>query len=260
MSSKEKVKAHDVDNDNSKKQKKKKKSKRGLWLVLLLGFLDLGALGCLGLAYGPFHGFRDFLITTAMSTMEHKYLARMIYNEPTISKVLRENTIVEIDEATDTDAIVIGSYETQNYESKYEEQILKKDEGNDVYKIFSFKENKNTYYITVVYDPSRIKLALAKNFGRQGDTIKTIVKNNNALVGINASGFEDPKAHGDGSRATGIVIHNGKVVWRGIGNGWGKGFIGFNKEHKLVLTKTSADQAIKNGIVDAVQFGPFLIV
>ncbi len=239
---------------------KKKKGHGQLWLMIILGILDLGAVGCLVLAYGPNEEFKDFLVTTAMSTMEHKYLARMIYDEDTIDKVLRENTIVEIDEETNTDAIQIGSYETKNYESEYEKQILEKDEGNDVYKIFSFKENKNTYYITVVYDPSRISLGLSSKLGKKGETVKTIVKKNNALVGINASGFEDPKAHGDGSRATGIVIKNGKVVWRGIKNGWGGGFIGFNKEHKLVLTKTTADKAIKTGIVDAVQFGPFLIV
>ena len=243
-----------------KPKKKMSKAKKVLWLMIILGILDVGAIGCLVLAYGPNEDFKEFLITTAMSTMHHKYLARMIYDEETINQVLRENTIVEIDEETNTDAIQIGSYETKNYESEYERQILEKDEGNDVYKIFSFKENKNTYYITVVYDPSRISLALSSKFGRKGETIKTIVSKNKALVGINASGFEDPKAHGDGSRATGIVIHNGKVVWRGIGHSWGKGFVGFNKEHKLILTKTTADKAIKSGIVDAVQFGPFLIV
>ncbi len=246
-----------------KKQKKntvKKKNRLQAFFITILAILDLGAVGCLVLAYGPNPAFKEFLITTAMSTMSHKYLARTIYNEATIKQVLNENTVVEINEATNLDAIEIGSYETKNYESEYERQILEKDEGNDVYKIFSFKEGKKTYYITVVYDPSRIDLALIPKLGRKGQTVKTLAKNNNALLAVNAGGFEDPKGHGDGSRPTGVVISNGKVVWRGIKNGWGGGLVGFNKDHKLVLTKQKPEAAIKDGLVDAVQFGPFLIV
>lgn len=243
-----------------KKSKKKQKKKCCNYLIIGLCLLDLGALFCLVLAYGPNPRFKNFLITTAMSTMNHKYLAHTLYSDKTIKEVMEQNTIVEVNEATDTSAITIGKYETENYDSIYEEQILKKDPNNDVYKIFSFKENKNTYYITVIYDPSRIHLALTSKPGINGQTIKTIAKNNNALVAINASGFEDAHGRGTGARATGTVIKSGKVVWRGVPNRWGGGLIGFNKEFKLVLTKKSAEAAIKDGMIDAVTFGPFLIV
>ena len=38
------------------------------------------------------------------------------------------------------------------------------------------------------------------------------------------------------------------------------GFVGFNKENKLVLGKFTKEQAVSMGIRDAVEFGPFLIV
>lgn len=230
------------------------------WVVVVFAILDIIAASCLVLAYGPNKKFKTFLVTTAMSTMNHKYLARTIYSENTINEVLKENTIEELDEATDTSAITIGNYETKNYESKYEEQILKKDKNNELYKIIKFKEDGCTYYITVIYDPSRISLAESSNPGVIGNTIKTIAKNNNAKIAINASGFEDSGGNGNGSRATGTVIKNGKIVWTGKPNKWGGGLIGFNKEHKLVLTKESASSAIRNGMMDAVTFGPFLIV
>ena len=241
------------------KRKKKQKCFR-LWVVLFFLLLDLGAISCLVLAYGPNKNFRNWLITTSMSTMNHKYLARMIYNEDTIQEVLDENTVIEIEEETDTDAIVIGSYETDHYESKYEEQILKKDSDNDTYKIFSFEEEGSTYYITVVYDPSRIHLAMATQPGVIGDRVKKIASDNNAKVAINASGFEDIGGGGNGANAAGVVIQNGKIVWQSRASKWGSGLIGFNKDHKLVLTKESATKAIQNGMVDAVSFGPFLIV
>lgn len=229
------------------------------WVIVLFIILDLGAIGCLILAYGPNKKFKNFLITTAMSTMNHKYLARTIYSENTINKVLKENTIMELDEEIDVNAIEIGNYETKNYESETEEQILKKN-NNDLYKIIKEEKKGKTYYITVIYDPTRISLALTKNPGVIGETVKDIALDNNALLAINASGFEDTGGNGDGSRATGIVIKNGKIVWNGKPNRWGSGLIGFNKEHKLVLTKDNASAAIKNGMIDAVTFGPFLMV
>lgn len=243
-----------------KKRKTKKRTRLRLWVILFFLVLDLGASFCLVLAYGPNKNFRDWLVTTAMSTMNHKYLARMIYNEETINQVLKENTVIEINEETDTDAIVIGSYETDHYESEYEEQILKKEEGNDVYKIVTFKENGSTYYITVIYDPSRIHLAIASRPGVIGDRVKKLATDNDAKIAINASGFEDAGGGGNGANAAGVVIHDGKIVWQAPASKWGNGLIGFNQEHKLVLTKESASKAIQNGMVDAVTFGPFLIV
>lgn len=229
------------------------------WLIVLLVVLDLGALTCLILAYGPNKKFKNFLITTSMSTMNHKYLAKTIYSEKTISKVLKMNRIVELNEETDTNAIKIGDYKTKNYESVYEEEILKHNE-EDIYKIVTRKENGKTIYITVIYDPSRISLALSKRNGIMGQTVREIAKNNNAILAINASGFEDVKGQGNGARATGNVIKDSKLVWKGSFNRWGGGLVGFNLEHKLVLTKENPSIAIKNGMVDAVTFGPFLIV
>lgn len=237
-----------------------KKRFRRTWYVVLLAILDLGALGCLLLAYGPFGSFKTYIVTTAMSTMNHKYVARVLYSEETINSILKENAIVELDENTDTDAITIGEYKSDSFESEYEEQILKKDEGNDLYKHFNFKEDGSTFYVTVIYDPSKISLALSSSVGVVGQTVKTITKNNGGIIGINASGFEDSGGQGNGARATGTVIKNGKIVWQGKPNSWGGGLIGFNKEHKLVLTKQSAKSAIKSGMMDAVTFGPFLIV
>ena len=237
---------------------KKVKKKSNLFLFLLI-FLDLIAVFCLIMAYGPNKTFKNFLVTTAMATMNHKYLARTIYSEKMINKVLEENCIIELNENTNTDSITIGNYQTSSYESKYEEQILKKDK-NENYKIIKIKEADRTFYLTVIYDPSRISLMESTNVGITGETIKTIAYNNSAFLAINAGGFEDYSGTGNGARATGTVIRNSKITWVGKTNRWGGGFIGFNKEHKLVLTKENADKAIEDGLVDAVTFGPFLIV
>lgn len=227
-------------------------------IVYVFLLLDLGAISCLVLAYGPFSGFRDWLITTSMKTMNHKYLARTLYSDSMINEVLSNNYLQEIDEKVNLDDIVIGK-EDKNYASVYDEQILNREEGTP-YKVIGLKEFNVNGYLVAVYDPSKIKLALSTQFGVVGERIQTISQNNNALVAINASGFEDPNEQGNGGRALGTVIKDGKVVWYGKPTGWGGGLIGFNKENKLVLTRESAASAIANGMRDAVDFGPFLIV
>lgn len=251
---------NDVDNFIIVTQSKKKRRYIKTWVIVLFVILDLGAASCLLLAYGPSQKFKNFLVTTAMATMNHKYLARTIYSEKTINEVLEANTIVELTENTNTEAITIGNYETHTYESKYEEQILKKENENDLYKIIKYKGFESTYYITAIYDPSRISLAESSNPGVIGETVKKIASNNKAVLAMNASGFEDRGGQGNGASATGTVIKDGKVSWVGRANRWGGGLVGFNKEHKLVLTRDSASKAIKDGMVDAVTFGPFLIV
>ena len=230
------------------------------WVIVLLAILDIGALSCLVLAYGPNKEFKNFLVTTAMATMNHKYLARTIYSEKTINEVLKNNTIIEIDEKTNIDNITIGNYQKTTYDSIYEKEILEKENEDDLYKIITIKEDNRIFYLTVIYDPTNINLAESKYVGSSGQTVKEIANTNNAVIAINASGFEDSGGMGNGARATGTVIKNGKVVWIGRPNRWGGGFIGFNKEGKLILTKKTANEAIKDGIVDAVTFGPFLIV
>ena len=120
------IKDNNIDNKKKvikKKRKKKNKFKFEIktWMIVVLIILDMGAIFCLGLAYGPYKGFREYIITTAMATMNHKYVARFLYSEETINEVLKNNTIVEVDENTNTDAITIGQYKSDSFETVYDE-------------------------------------------------------------------------------------------------------------------------------------------
>lgn len=228
---------------------------------ILTIIVDILIIIFLFLTYGPISYFRSLLITTAMTTKDHKYLARTLYSEKTISKVMSENYIKEFDEDTDSSKISFDKIkETKKYDSKYDEQVLKKDKDNDLYKIV--KLNGNTYvgYMVVVYDPSRIDLVSTRYLGSNGEFLEDMSKYHKSIISINAGGFADAGGVGTGGIPTGTVISNGKIIYEGVETGWGGGFIGFNKDHVLVLTKDDANTAIKKGMVDAVEFGPFLVV
>ena len=238
--------------------KTKRKPKK---LFILCVVLDSLAIFCLLLFYGPFTGFRDFIVTTAMSTMSHKYLARTFYTQNMIDKVLSRNYIEDLGTSTDASIINVGNIEEKEvYESIYEEQILKR-EKNQKFKVIDVeKTSEYNVHMVVVYDPSDISLFVTPTLGSYGLTITEIAEKENASVAINASGFEDKDGQGSGGFSTGTIIKDGKVIWEGIPTGWQGGLIGFNYDNVLVLTKDSPLDAITNGMKDAIEFGPFLIV
>lgn len=235
------------------------KRKRLSKINIMFLVLDFLALIVIFIAYGPFSFFRNFLVTTAMGSMSHHYFARTIYSDKMIAETLSNNYVLEVDSNTNTDDINFNNDDSGNYESIYEEQILKRDPDNDLYKIIEINENGSRGYMAVIYDPSRISLVNARKLEVGGQKLSAIATENEALVAINASGLYN--IGGNAIRATGTVIKDGKIFSVGGSTGFGGGgLIGFNYDNVLVLTKESASSAIKNGMRDAVEFGPFLIV
>lgn len=235
-------------------KKKEKKSKFNIVLIVI----DVFALICFFIAYGPFSFFRDFLVTTAMTTMTHKYFAYVLYSEDMVEKILENNRVIETEDPTDTSKINIQPIvDNGTYESIYEEQVLKKDEGNDLYKIVNISGDGWKGKMIVVYDPSKIELVFSKKYGKGGEYLSTMAKNNDALVAMNASGVNSKPGQ---NYVTGHTILNGKVYKTGRNINKGGGLIGFTKDNVLMLTKKSASEAVKDGMDRAVEFGPFLVV
>ena len=215
------------------------------------------------LLYGPDHRFKNWLITTAMTTMSHQYLAKWFYSDKTIEDVMKENVVVETGEDVDTNAIQFVNYNSSivTYTNKYEKAILTKEKGNDIYKLININESGLRGYLVAIYKPQNVKVATASTMGKSGQMLTTMAKNNNAEVAMNASGFIDPNYMSNGALPHGPVIKNGKLVSNEVRASVGGGIIGFNKDNKLILaSSTTGAQAIQKGIRDAVDFGPFLVV
>lgn len=258
----EEEKKPDKENKPIKEEKPKKKMK--LWQKLVVTviclFIILGS-GFAFLLYGPYTGFRNWLITTAMTTMSHQYLATWFYSDKTIENVMKENYVKESGEATDLDQITFVDYSKSKtmYKNKYEKEILTHDE-NATYKLININDDGMRGYLVAIYDASKVKIATAANMNSRGEMLTTMAKKNNAVVAMNASGFYDPGYNGNGSNPWGAVIKDGKLVSNNKSAGVSGGIIGFNKDNKLVLSKITGAEAIKQGIRDAMDFGPFLVV
>ena len=226
-----------------------------------------GAVIVTSLLYIPSIGFKDWLITTAMTTMTHQKFATWFYNDYTIELVQSNNLVIESGEDSNPDLIdfVEPDFNATTYSSKYEKEILTKDEGNDLYKIIDIDRDGYKGKLAVIYDASKVKIANSKGVGTTlgnsyGQYLETISKDNKAVIGMNGGGFYDPNWNSTGGVPHGIVITNGKLIAnnsKALGVG---GVIGFNKDNKLVLARLTAQQALNAGIRDCVDFGPFLIV
>ena len=243
--------------DNTEK-KKKKNVKKVLLVLVILAIIGVSTGGFL--LYGPYSGFRDWLITTAMTTMTHQYFATWFYDDETIKASLAKNKVEEVNEITNTNTIVINNtVEETVYENEYERAVLEKDTNNDDYKIIEINGKGYSGYLAVIYDPSRIKTVYTKKLGTSGQYLKQMAKDNDALIAINGGGFEDPNFNSNGADPLGITFSGGKLItsktWRGTG-----GLIGFTEDNKLVLGKMTVKQAQEMKVRDGVTFGPFLII
>ena len=245
---------------NNKKLKKWKK----VMFSIFMSFYIIGCIGFVVLLYGPNEKFKTWLITTAMQTMNHQYYCKWFYSQEDIDEIINNNYVEESGESTDTSLIEKHEYKYKkdSYENDYEKQIL--DVEDDIkYQIIRLEINGCDGYLAVIYDPSKVKLAVTQNLGTRGQYVTQMADTNNALLAINGGGFSDPGNSSAGGTPTGITIKNGQIITNGeYGyNNQGGGIIGFTNEDVLVLLKnTTAEQAIAMGVRDAVSWGPFLIV
>lgn len=255
---------YDENEELNYEPKKKKSKKMKLWqklLVTLICLLMLLGSGFAYLLYGPYNGFREWLITTAMTTMTHQYLATWFYSDKQIEEVLKKNYVSESGEGTDTGLVQFVDYSKQRvmYKNKYEKEILTK-EGNDLYKLININEGSMRGYLVVIYDPSKVKMETAQTMGSKGEMLTSICKRTNSVIGMNASGFIDPNYNSNGGRPYGVVIKDGKIVSNLEKANVGGGVVGFTNDNKLILGKMSGEEALNKGVRDAMEFGPYLIV
>ncbi|MCX8074551.1 MAG: phosphodiester glycosidase family protein [Clostridia bacterium] len=261
-------------NENSSMRRRQinkinKRSKMKKILIILLTPVVILILSVLTLLYGPWNGFRDWVITSAMTTMNHQYFATWFYDEKTIQDALDRNKVIETSANTDSSLIALQNTDTGKnssnikqevvYKNKYEREILEKDNENDSYKMINIEGKGYKGYLVAIYDPSKLQTVVTKKLDRYGQYLVDMAKEHDAVLAINGGGFYDPDFSSTGGSPLGITFSNGKVITQNAYSGPG-GLIGFDTDNKLILGKYTINEAKKANIRDAVTFGPFLIV
>lgn len=198
-----------------------------------------GTLSVILIFNGPFTAIKEIYVTTAMSTMSHKYLANIFVSQKDIDEIMKKNVISV---ATVNTALVTVTH-------------------NDGIKINDIKNDNFSGFLIEIDDPSRVKVGTSSDFldlSKSGLTLEEIVKKEGALGGINAGGFSNG-INGAGGTPSGVIVQNGKIIFN-------EGFstfrlIGFDTSDKLVLMNSATVNDIKKKkIRDSISFGPILVV
>ena len=228
-------------------------------LTIFMGIIDFLIAVCFCLFYGPNKNFRNTLISTAMVTKTHQYIAYTFYSEETVKKVLEANSYTPISDKIDLSKIKFDTEEDDTYDNEYDKEIKTRDPGNDLYKYLKVKVGNYDAHLVAIYDPSKVELITTKTFntGHGAERVPKMCARLGGVVCINGGMFADPDGWGS-DIPLGYLIKDGKVIWSDSNDE--AELIGFTEDHKLFLTVDTAEGAIKNGMKDALQFGPFLIV
>ena len=245
------------------------------WLkrdTVFYSFLIVPIVIILGITYMFYwnNEFQISFIRNVMSTRNHQYLANIFYKRAIIESAMTDGVKIVDSNNEQLYEFTPIEFNVNNYANSYDKEILTRENSDDVYKIIKVEGtlrdgvSKYSGYMTVVYDPSKVKIATSRGAGTSdssyGQILSQIAKDNNALVAMNAGGFYDPNWSSNGGIPHGMVIKDGKLLTnfrRGIESG---GMIGFDEDNRLILKRVTAEEALNMKIRDAVDWGPYLIV
>lgn len=231
-----------------------KPKKKLHWFTKFLIFVDFCAVFCFFMAYGPISGPREWLITTALGTGNHRYFAYVLYSENFVKDVASKNTFTQAGDKSDVDAITFVDYSNVTvYKNEYEKEILEHDE-NAAYKVIRISDGVYSGYMAVIYQPERLDLVVAHS--KYGNEVSEMVSYNGGILGVNGGGYYvDLDTYVKYPMDN--IITKGKTYYN---KGSAGNIIGMNKEGVLMLYKGTTQEAINAGMYWGVEFGPFLIV
>lgn len=242
-----------MENHNTKKAdaKTSKKAKVLLrsFVNFIIGNLIVGICFSLPMVYyGPFNNIKEMLVTTAMTTYRHQYIAKWFLSDSEIYSIMEKN---KIDDNKNSN---IGDIHIDYAKIKGGQES-----STDGIEVKNINIDRFKGYMIIVDNPKRIELGVTDKLNKYGMTLDTLAEKNNSIAGINAGGFQDEEGQGNGGVPTGIVIKDGKLLFDDKKEDEVP-LIGFNKDGVLILGKYTRDQIPKLNIKDAVSFSPFVVV
>jgi len=222
--------------------KKFKKIILNIFLFILANIFIFCTLGIGLVYYGPFTRTRDFIVTTAMTTFTHQYLATTFLSKEEIDKIMEKYKVDVTGKSSDEKAIATFK------------PMVEKDKID----LIDVSNGRYKGYMLIISNPNRVVMGVAPSIGKYGMKLDEIVKSYDAVGGINAGGFEDDNGVGNGGTPQGLLISDNKVIFGNENTKYN--VIGFNNEAKLILGQFTLKEVREKKIRDAATFEPFLIV
>ena len=244
-------------------EKSKHKLKKGVVAFLIFSIvLVLGVVGYVTVVFGniPFVvKWRNIWIETAMTTDQHKWLATWFFPDSLIDDIMSGQVDIK-------DISVTDIYGNQSSDILGQEHLVvgEKDKfGNTVFAndleenivILEIKKSNFTGKLVLVDDPSRVFLGVTDYKGSRGEFICDYLEKENAVVGVNASGFNDIGGVSLGGEVTGQCVSNGEY-WGTYSSQYT--LVGFDENNRLVVG--GIEDWKEYNIRDGFQYKPTLIL
>ncbi|MBQ8835109.1 MAG: phosphodiester glycosidase family protein [Oscillospiraceae bacterium] len=245
----------------------KQPTPRKRWLLRVLGKVSLVlletvllvAVALYGvmfvLAKGPSPTARDLFVRSVRETSAMGFLADIYFTPEEIAQI---EAAKEIEEYSETDTSLIHVNVSTASEGPVADEWGLVDEDGDGIILQDVKGGGFSGYMLVVLDPSRVIMGSKPDqYGARGYTVEEMVKEFDAVAGVNAGGFYDPDGNGNGSIPDSLTVFGGEIYYEN--RGVGSGFVGLDENHILHVGKLTADEIRERNIQYGVCFGPVLI-
>lgn len=210
------------------------------------------------LAKGPSPSARDLFVMSVRETSAIGFLAELYLSEEEILAI-EQSQQVEVYEDTDTSLITIEKPDVQTLSGgPVADQWGLVDEDGDGIILEPVRGTGFSGYMMVVLDPSRVIMgSRPESYHARGYTVEEMVKEFDAVAGINAGGFEDPNGTGNGSVPNTMVVYEGEVYF--ATKGTQEGFVGLDSRNILHVGKLTEEEIRERDIQYGVCFGPVLV-
>ncbi|MGX8851939.1 phosphodiester glycosidase family protein [Amedibacillus sp. YH-ame10] len=194
---------------------------------------------------GPSTQMSNIMVSTLMETSALKFIPKIYFSEKEIKQITEGN-----------------DKEVKEYIAKVHKENIKIDGStSSSQKDVVIEDVQGSTFsgkMVILKDPSRLHLfASNPNTGGSGKTVLEVMKENEALIGVNGGAFLDINGSGDGSTPLGTVIKDHKVI-----TGYSSQhpvLIGLDDSNQLFVGECTSEEALNMGIRDAVSFGPVLV-
>lgn len=166
------------------------------------------------ICYGPSKSARNIFVTTFLETGALKFVVHLVLPSKDIQKIVDSNSLQEM--TKDVDADLIEGQEDSKNEIKIE------------------KIHGANFFATmmIVPDPSTVYVATTYPFTQYGKTLDELVKENDALGGINGGIYKS--TGNEGGYPMGVVVSKGQIVWNAP-HGVGYHLIGLDENNILKI-------------------------
>ena len=214
---------------------------------------------------------KKVFVSTILETGQLKFLASWFLSADEIQEIVDSNSMEEFNEEVNTSLIVVKAKSnlssgkasqtstSDGIITSSSENTQETEEENEDIEIVEIAGR--TFYATlmIVKDPSRVSLATIYPWRDYGVTLDTLVKDHDAIAGING-GIYDSYNH-TGGRPLGVVVSNGEIQMNEPQCLKGLVLIGLTEDDILVIIdladKTARDvekMVAEQKIRDAVTF------